>query len=61
MCKEENVDLFIDDAPHYIEDFSRIGIKCLLFDRPWNHVQIDGPNVKRVKNWKEIEGLVGSL
>ncbi len=61
VCEEKDVSLFIDDAVHYIEEVSRIGVKCLLFDRPWNKSYDPPKNVKRVMNWKEIVDAVSGF
>ena len=53
ICKDEKVDIFIDDSLKNILDISKEGIKCFLIDTPWNQGELP-ENVKRVKGWGEI-------
>lgn len=53
VCKQENIDVMIDDYFKTIDDISENGIKCLYFkdqvDRICKH-----KNVTEVQNWGEI-------
>jgi uncharacterized HAD superfamily protein len=46
--------VFIDDNPSRAEDLPGPGRKVLLLDRPWNQEVEEGPQVKRVHNWKDV-------
>ena len=35
-AKKAGVTLFLDDAPHNLEELRAAGIECWLLDRPWN-------------------------
>ena len=50
-CKQNHVNLFIDDKESHCEDVSREGIDVLLFTNFYNH---DETRFKRVNNWNEI-------
>lgn len=54
VCVKNNFDILIEDAPHFAEKSSKMGIKVFLMDRPWNQNIKNGANLQRVKNWKEI-------
>ncbi len=43
-------DVLLDDGPHNIEAFNKIGREAVIYDQPWNR-KLPGP---RVKNWKEF-------
>lgn len=51
-----DVDVLIDDAPHNIRDFPRIGI---VFDAPWNQHLED--EYIRVKAWDEVLERIDDL
>ncbi len=53
VCKEEGVEIFIDDFMKNFLNTAKQEIKCFLIDNPWNQGEI-AENVKRVKEWKEI-------
>ena len=53
VCKEEEVEIFIDDYLENILSVSKLGVKCFLMDNPWNQGEVP-ENVKRVKGWEEI-------
>lgn len=51
ICKEEGIDLFIDDSIDHNRNISNIGIKTLLFDACYNRHCND---YKRVSSWEEV-------
>jgi uncharacterized HAD superfamily protein len=53
VCLELGVEVFVDDAPHYLESIVSHGVPALLFDTPWNQEYMD-PKVTRVYSWEEI-------
>ncbi len=53
VCKENHIKILIDDHEKYARDCSKIGIKVLLFDKPWNQ-GVEGENIIRVNGWKEV-------
>lgn len=51
VCKENKIDLFIDDSIHHCTTVSELNIPVLLFDSRLNrHVE----DFKRVNSWKDI-------
>ncbi len=57
ICRRIKADIFIDDALHNVEDVAQAGIRTLLFDQPWNRVEIP-PGIIRVRSWAEIQNLL---
>lgn len=53
ICKNLNLDLFIEDHVKPALECAEQGIKVFLFDKPWNQ-KISHENIIRVKNWEEI-------
>lgn len=51
ICKENNVDIMIDDSIKNCKDVSSKGIKVLLMDTRYNK---NTNEFERVSNWKEI-------
>lgn len=55
ICKNLNLDLFIDDSINLCKKVSNEGIKALLFTSITNeNIEIDNKDIKRVYNWPEI-------
>lgn len=54
ICREIGVEIFVDDSVHNAHNIIDVGIPVLLFDTPWNQVEVNEP-IKRVFSWKEIE------
>ena len=50
-CKEENVDIFIDDSIRNCEAALQAGIETLLFEAHYNK---DYKSVRHVKDWKDV-------
>lgn len=53
ICKQENVDILIEDNLDYAEECAEENIQVLLLDTPWNQGTLPD-NVYRVHSWKEI-------
>lgn len=47
-------DLYLDDAPHNVEELRREGNRVIVFDQPYNG-HVDGP---RARDWAEVEEQV---
>jgi len=54
VCKEEKIDLMIDDALEFAVDCATAGIKVLLFDAIWNQEKNLHQNITRIFGWKNI-------
>lgn len=52
LAKKLKLDVFIED---HLEIVKALTIPVLLLDRPWNRTNTLAENVKRVKNWQEID------
>lgn len=53
VCRENNIELMIEDNRKNAIDCYENGIRVILFDYPWNRKpHPDG--IIRVKNWKEV-------
>ena len=53
VCKQENIDVMIDDLDRTIDELSDNGIDCLYFVCPDSR-EINKDNVTSVTNWGEI-------
>ena len=56
-CQKLGVDILIDDAPHYAEEFVASSRPYILFDQPYNR-HIDHELVYRAKSWLEIKNYL---
>jgi len=57
ICEDLGIDIFIEDNPNYVLDCAKKGVKCFLFNKPWNkcfNEKIHNINIKRVYNWDDI-------
>lgn len=50
-CKEEEIDLFIDDSPKHCEEVSNVGIDVLMMETTYNKKY---SQFKRIKNWYQV-------
>ena len=58
-CKNEKIDLMIDDAVDTVENLNKENIKAILFNSELN---IDkNTNVKRVNNWLELYNAINNM
>ena len=55
VCKDEHIDIFIDDSVDNCKNVSSYGIKVLLFETISNK---DIKEFTKVKNWKQIEKII---
>lgn len=53
ICKNQGVDVLIEDDIDYALDCADNGIRLILLDKPWNKKE-EHSNIIRVKNWNEI-------
>jgi len=54
VCKDLDIDVFIEDYGKYALECASKGIKTILFgDWSWNRDCPHHPNMQRAKNWKE--------
>ena len=51
VCKNEKIDLFIDDRPKHCEEVANSGIDVLMMETNYNK---ENNEIKKVKDWKEI-------
>ena len=58
VCKNFKVDLLIDDHNFNAIDCAENGIKVLLLDKSGNQDCTEHENITRVKDWKEIMGVL---
>ncbi len=62
VCIENNVELFIDDLLSNTISTSEAGIPTIIFDRPWNRINIrNNGRTVRCKNWKSIVKLAEGI
>jgi uncharacterized HAD superfamily protein len=54
ICKENKLDLMIEDSSKIALECAQNRIKVFLMDKPWNQDLNINENILRVKNWKEI-------
>ena len=57
-CKENQIDIMIEDTIKNCEDIEGNGVKCLIMDTRYNKEDI---RFKRVKNWKEIYSRISEM
>jgi len=53
ICKENGIELMIEDGMHNARECAEAGIRVLLFDQPWNQGGLL-PNMDRVRSWEEV-------
>jgi len=54
---EAEADVYIDDAPHNVEELRRRGNRVIVFDQPYNR-HCAGP---RARDWSQAESLISDL
>lgn len=59
-CQELNVDLLIDDAPHYAEEFVLCNKPYVLYDQPYNR-HVEHELILRARSWMEVQQHVERL
>jgi uncharacterized HAD superfamily protein len=60
LCKDNKIDILIDDNIETAKSVSSVGISVILLDYPWNQSKELLKNVTRVKNWSEIIEVINS-
>ena len=53
ICKENKVELMIEDHFGNAKECAEAGIRVFLFDQPWNQGELP-QNIERIKSWDEI-------
>ncbi len=54
VCKELNIESFVDDAPEHVLALHAVGIQTFVFDKPWNRIPMpDG--VIRIYSLDEMD------
>ncbi len=59
ICKENNIDVMVDDSAKYCSDIQEENIKGILFTSDVNKT-ID-TNIERVNNWLELEEKINKI
>lgn len=59
-CEQLDVDVLIDDAPHYAEALSGSGRPVILYDQPYNQHLVN-ESVHRAHNWPEVMAHIETL
>lgn len=55
ICKELWIKIMVEDNLDFAVELAESWIYTYLLEKPWNkHVKIIHPNIKKVKNWEEI-------
>lgn len=62
ICRELDIEVFIDDSTANVLDVATACKRVFLFDRPWNQEQVPLPtNVTRTYSWEEIVQKIQGL
>jgi len=59
-CQKLNVDVLIDDAPHYAEEFVLSNKPVILYEQPYN-LHINHKLVYRARDWNDVKKNIESL
>lgn len=54
ICRENNIQVLIEDSFDYALESANNGIKVILLEKPWNKNSLENEKILRVKNWEEI-------
>lgn len=60
VCKENDIDILIDDDPKHIISCSESGIPVIIFSQSYNEYLIHYPNTLYARNWYEIRSFINS-
>ncbi|GGD85276.1 5' nucleotidase, NT5C type [Paenibacillus nasutitermitis] len=52
-CMDSNIDVLIDDGPHYAEEFALMNKPVILFEQPYN-LSVTSDSVYRASSWIEV-------
>lgn len=56
ICKENNIDLLIDDSIKFCEEAEKEGIRAIVFNSSVNKER--KTNIERVDSWEELEKII---
>lgn len=59
-CVEANVDVMIDDGPHYAEQFALADRPLILYEQPYNRA-VAHNLIYRASNWTDVKRHLDSL
>lgn len=59
-CMDSKVDVLIDDAPHYANEFKLRNMPVILFEQPYN-ASVKGDLVYRATSWLEVNNIITEL
>lgn len=54
ICKEEGIDVMIEDSKEYASEIAVKGTRVLLLDKPWNKEYQNHTNIVKTNDWKEV-------
>ena len=57
----EEIDIFLEDHPIYIQRIAATGTKVIMFEYPWNKHLEPQSNIYRVSNWNEALMKISDL
>jgi uncharacterized HAD superfamily protein len=60
VCKDEKLDVFIDDSFTTCEEIKNNGIESILMTTLMNQ-NIDSKNILRAKNWYDIYDFINKM
>ena len=60
QCIDSKVDVLIDDAPHYAEQFALVNRPVILYEQPYN-LHVTNELVYRASNWPQVKQHVDHL
>lgn len=56
LCRELQIEVALDDAPHHIEDLTNHGIRTVVMDWPYNRHLTGLPRVKTISQFIKLIG-----
>lgn len=59
-CEALNVDVLVDDGPHYAREFAERQKPVIMFLHPYN-IHIHDRLVYRVSHWSEVKDVIASI
>ena len=59
FCKNNNIDILIDDSPKQCNNALNNNVKTFIFDNPYNKTFTDN-SAKRVYSWGQILSEIGN-
>lgn len=58
LCEELGIDFMIEDCPKHSLICAQKGIKTILLEKPWNKNCENHENLIKLKNWREVLGVI---